>query len=99
MLYGVLYGAERMVVEGMRTDSLYIGNTTLRVSQLLSMIIVAVALAFFIYFMIRAKKGTLPHKMLPIIDEPLTAEDDEELSDIVVNIKNENSEEKENADN
>ena len=99
MLYGVLYGAERMVVEGMRTDSLYIGNTTLRVSQLLSMIIVAVALAFFIYFMIRVKKGTLPHKMLPIIDEPLTAEDDEELSDIVVNIKNENSEEKENADN
>ena len=98
MLYGVLYGAERMVVEGMRTDSLYIGNTTLRVSQLLSMIIVVVALAFFIYFMIRVKKGTLPQKMLPIIDVPAVA-DEEELSDIVVNIKNENSEEKDNADN
>ncbi|MBR2100136.1 MAG: prolipoprotein diacylglyceryl transferase, partial [Eubacterium sp.] len=68
MLYGVLYGAERMIVEGMRTDSLYIGNTTLRVSQLLSMIIVVVALAFFIYFMIRAKKGNLSPKMLPVIE-------------------------------
>ena len=98
MLYGVLYGAERMVVEGMRTDSLYIGSTNLRVSQLLSMIIVVVALAFFIYFMIRAKKGTLPQRMLPVIDEP-DGEEDEELSEIVIDIKNENSEEKENADN
>ena len=75
MLYCVLYGAERMVVEGMRTDSLYIGATSIRVSQLLSAIIVVVALAFFIYFMIRCKKGTLPQKMLPIIpDERLKKE-------------------------
>ena len=60
MLYGVLYGAERMVVEGMRTDSLYIGSTTIRVSQLLSAIIVVVALAFFAYFMTVCKKGKLP---------------------------------------
>ena len=98
MLYGVLYGAERMIVEGMRTDSLYIGNTTLRVSQLLSMVIVVVALAFFVYFMIRAKKGTLPQKMLPVI-ETAQANDEEELSTIVVDVKNEKSEENENADN
>ena len=67
MLYGVLYGAERMIVEGMRTDSLYIANTTIRVSQLLSAIIVVVALAFFIYFMIRTKQNKLPERMLPII--------------------------------
>lgn len=60
MLYGVLYGAERMIVEGMRTDSLYIGSTTIRVSQLLSAIIVVVALAFFVYFMTVCKKGKLP---------------------------------------
>ena len=102
MLYGVLYGAERMIVEGMRTDSLYIGNTTLRVSQLLSMIIVAIALAFFIYFMIRAKKGTLPEKMLPVIavKSEKEEEDDEELSTLVVDIKNnDKAEENENADN
>ncbi len=69
MLYCVLYGAERMVVEGMRTDSLYIGDTTIRVSQLLSAVIVVVALAFFVYFMVRCKKGTLPQKMLPIIPD------------------------------
>lgn len=67
MLYGVLYGAERMVVEGMRTDSLYIANTSIRVSQLLSAIIVVVALAFFTYFMVRAKQNKLPERMLPII--------------------------------
>lgn len=60
MLYGVLYGAERMIVEGMRTDSLYIGNTTIRVSQLLSLIIVLVALSFFVYFSIRLKQNKLP---------------------------------------
>ena len=98
MLYGVLYGAERMIVEGMRTDSLYIGNTTLRVSQLLSMIIVVVALAFFIYFMIRAKKGNLSPKMLPVI-EVSEEESKDEPSTIVVDVKKDKSEEKENADN
>ncbi len=64
MLYGVLYGAERMVVEGLRTDSLYIANTSIRVSQLLSAIIVAVSLVCFIYFMVRYVKGKLPKAMV-----------------------------------
>lgn len=64
MLYGVLYGAERMVVEGMRTDSLYIGSTSIRVSQLLSAIIVVVALCFFITFMIKCKKNKLPKALV-----------------------------------
>ena len=42
LLYGIFYGLERMIVEGMRTDSLYIANTTIRVSQLLSAVIVVV---------------------------------------------------------
>lgn len=63
MLYGVIYGAERMIVEGMRTDSLYIAHTTIRVSQLLSAIIVVVALVCFVIFYLKQKKGTLPKKM------------------------------------
>ena len=63
MLYGILYGAERMIVEGLRTDSLYIGATSIRVSQLLSAIIVAVALAFFIFNMVRYKKDKLPARL------------------------------------
>lgn len=60
LLYGVWYGLERMIVEGMRTDSLYIGNSTIRVSQLLSLIIVIAALIYLIYDFVRLKKGTLP---------------------------------------
>ncbi|MBQ9229135.1 MAG: prolipoprotein diacylglyceryl transferase [Eubacterium sp.] len=69
MLYGVLYGVERMIVEGMRTDSLYIANTTIRVSQALSAVIAAVALVFFIVYFIKAKNNKLPEGMLPIIPE------------------------------
>lgn len=69
MLYGVLYGAERMFVEGMRTDSLYIANTSIRVSQLLSAVIVAAAFIAFIYFMIRYKRGTLPKRMIPDLNK------------------------------
>lgn len=65
MLYGILYGSERMVVEGLRTDSLYIANTSIRVSQLLSAIIVVVALVFFITFMIKCKNNKLPKSMVP----------------------------------
>ncbi len=73
MLYGVLYGAERMIVEGMRTDSLYIGDTTIRVSQLLSAIIVLVALAAFIYLTVRERRGNLPKAF--VLDNPDELED------------------------
>ncbi len=42
LCYGIWYGIERAVVEGLRTDSLYIGDTGLRVSQVLSVVIVLV---------------------------------------------------------
>lgn len=64
MMYGVLYGLERMIVEGMRTDSLYIGSTNIRVSQLLSAVIAAVALAALVYFFVRLKQGKLPKALV-----------------------------------
>ena len=39
LMYLTWYGAERFVVEGLRTDSLYVGSSNLRVSQLLSAIV------------------------------------------------------------
>ena len=75
LLYGIWYGLERMVVEGLRTDSLYIGATSIRVSQLFSAIIVAVFLVWHIVNMVRLKKGTLPHKMMI---KPLKAENNDE---------------------
>jgi len=38
--YCVLYGLARFFIEGLRTDSLYIGSTSIRTSQLLSAILV-----------------------------------------------------------
>ena len=68
LLYGIFYGLERMIVEGMRTDSLYIAGTTIRVSQLLSAVIVVVFTAWLIIMLVKLKKGTLSRKYL--IDPP-----------------------------
>ena len=46
--YFFWYGLGRAWIEGLRTDSLYIGHTSLRVSQLLSIALAAIALALLI---------------------------------------------------
>ena len=42
-MYLSWYGIERAFVEGLRTDSLYIGDSNLRISQLLSIVLVVVS--------------------------------------------------------
>ncbi len=64
LLYGIGYGFERMVVEGLRTDSLYIGATSIRVSQLLSAVIVVVFSVWLAVLMVKLKKGTLPRRFM-----------------------------------
>jgi len=44
--YFVLYGIVRFFIEGLRTDSLYVGHTGIRVSQLLSLVLVVAALIY-----------------------------------------------------
>lgn len=58
--YGVLYGLERTIVEGMRTDSLYIGDTNIRVSQLLSLVLVVVCGTLLVIFTIKYTKNPKP---------------------------------------
>lgn len=60
LCYGILYGAERAVVEGLRTDSLYIGTTSLRVSQVLSMVLVLICAAILIAKLVQLKKHPVP---------------------------------------
>ncbi|MCH5323741.1 MAG: prolipoprotein diacylglyceryl transferase [Eubacterium sp.] len=55
LLYVLWYGAGRAWIEGLRTDSLYIGD--FRVSQLVAIISAAVALILFIYFKITKGKN------------------------------------------
>ncbi len=60
LTYGLWYGLERAVVEGMRTDSLYIGNTNLRVSQLISICLVAVCFTALTVLLIKYTKNPKP---------------------------------------
>lgn len=45
-VYLVVYGIARFFIEGLRTDSLFLGNTAIRSSQLLSFILVVVGLVY-----------------------------------------------------
>jgi phosphatidylglycerol:prolipoprotein diacylglycerol transferase len=58
--YGLWYGLERMIVEGMRTDSLFIGNTGIRVSQALSFAIVLVCGTLLVIKLIKYTKNPQP---------------------------------------
>ncbi|MDR1735095.1 MAG: prolipoprotein diacylglyceryl transferase [Oscillospiraceae bacterium] len=80
LCYGILYGAERAVVEGLRLDSLYIGSTNIRISQLLSAILVVVCGALLTALLIK-------HKDDPVLPADLrhyfVTEEEEEVADTV----------------
>ncbi len=54
--YGIIYGLERFFVEGLRTDSLYIGDTGLRVSQVLSLAIVVACATLMVVRLMQINK-------------------------------------------
>ena len=58
--YGVWYGAERAFVEGLRTDSLYITGTQIRVSQALSAALALVCLIILIALLIKYSRHPVP---------------------------------------
>lgn len=60
LCYGIWYGLERMVVEGLRTDSLYIAGTTIRVSQALSAALVIACTVLLIVLLRKYKKNPQP---------------------------------------
>lgn len=53
-LYLVMYGTERLLVEGLRTDSLYLGS--IRVSQLISIVMIVLGLAWLVYLFVKTKQ-------------------------------------------
>ena len=57
LCYGIWYGTGRAIFEGLRTDSLYIGNTDIRVSQVLSLAIVAVCAIVLVANLIKVHKN------------------------------------------
>ena len=60
LCYGIWYGLERTVVEGLRTDSLYIAGTTIRVSQALSAALVVVCAVILTVLLIKFTKNPKP---------------------------------------
>lgn len=58
LLYVCWYGFERMIVEGLRTDSLFIGSV--RVSQLLAALLFAASLTILAINHFKFKKGAMP---------------------------------------
>ena len=54
--YLILYGLGRTVIEGLRTDSLYIGSTGIRVSQALSVVLILCGIGMLIYNLVKNKK-------------------------------------------
>ena len=64
-MYFILYGIARFFIEGLRTDSLYIGSTGLRISQVLSLILIVIG--FVLISLGHAfdwKKEPLPEKFV-----------------------------------
>ena len=56
-LYLVGYGIGRTWIEQLRTDQLHIPGTTIAVSQVLSMLLVVIAIAFIIFMRLRIRKN------------------------------------------
>ena len=57
LYYFIWYGFGRMFIEGLRTDSLYVGGTGIRVSQLLGFLIFVAGTGLLIFGLIKAKKN------------------------------------------
>ena len=56
LYYFIWYGFGRMLIEGLRTDSLYLGSTGIRVSQLLGFLLFVVGVGLLIFGLIKTKK-------------------------------------------
>lgn len=60
LLYIAWYGLGRAFIEGLRTDSLMIGATDIRVSQVIAAVTFVVAVVLFIVFKILTEKKNIP---------------------------------------
>jgi len=78
LLYLFWYGLGRAWIEGLRTDSLYLFHTGVRVSQLLAILCVIIAGAVLVYLFFVKKPG--PEAMYVNRKTPETAEQPEENS-------------------
>lgn len=72
------YGLGRMFIEGLRTDSLYIFNGTIKVSQLIGLLAFAVCFGLLIFFRIKGFKTQKPLYLKDAIEDDLADTEEEE---------------------
>ncbi len=76
-MYFLWYGIGRFLIEGLRTDSLYLFNTGIRVSQAVAIITALLGLTLLIYnLLIRKKDGTDLYKRSAAGGGPASGEND-----------------------
>lgn len=94
LCYGIWYGIGRTIFEGLRTDSLYVGDTTIRVSQLLSAVVV---IAFSVLLVLLLRKFIKNPKPIEGVDffpaSQKEDDDDEEETETQKSEKDDNSKE------
>lgn len=61
LYYFAWYGFGRMFIEGLRTDSLYIGDTGIRVSQMLGFLLFAISTVILVCILVNIKKNSKSH--------------------------------------
>jgi len=86
--YCIFYGVARFLIEGIRTDSLYIGQTGLRTSQVLSAVLVIVGLLTIV----AVRYLDLKRVQNPILEE-LSEKEEEKLSQYSILLEKEEIEE------
>lgn len=77
LIYLAWYGFGRMLIEGLRTDSLMIGSTGIRVSQLVSFLLCVASVSILLYN--RLKRRPDPARMF--VNRKKPAEGPEETGD------------------
>ena len=112
-VYLIVYGTARFFIEGLRTDSLYLGNTNIRTSQLLSLLLVVLGLTYVLIANYKnIERRYLPEKCFVKKDSKKSSNDSvesvekvdiaeaasEEESDAVEEVTEETSEETENEE-
>lgn len=75
LYYFAWYGFGRMFIEGLRTDALFIGNTGIRVSQMLGFLLFALATALLIFGLVLTKKK---EQAVPAVEAEVLEETEED---------------------
>ena len=101
LTYAAWYGFGRMFIEGLRTDSLYLGggNSGIRVSQLVGFLCFVIGLGLMIYMFIRTKKQEARGEYVPVfapVNKTEEEQEDEASESKTANETAENSEKEQN---